>query len=392
MSKQRRSIKNRKNQQVLPAATFCPPPPVSSRSFSQMRQSVVDQQRTAMLERPLDEHFYSNDLFLNLMETASQVLSTDPVDRCPVQDTYDSTQQFDESPLNEESCEEFPFSESELPPVPELYIGDFQPVDFSPLARAEFFQHQVERIQVDRSGAAILKSLHRLLHDDSVFRSDFLNHYQEYIPSSHGPVNALDFFFRRLQDRFSTTDFSFHPDRYRNHNLYKRDVYFRNLVEFDETKINVSNEHISRVRFFFNPSSGGKSTFKRNRSKPELYYDVDDMVRDNYPMFLKVQEYCRELDDYGIMNQFWKSTFHIMFPLLYDKILLFNHPNQIPSPYLRFSNMFCIMPVNINYGDKFFDENFYTLLSYKGFKPEHVVFLDYHEYFNYIRDSVYRYF
>jgi hypothetical protein len=384
----RSSNKNRKST-ILPGSHF-PPPPPASRSFSQMRSDTASALRSQMTTGVLDESFYNGDNhLLELFETASEIMNSEPsVPPELIEDESEDNEQIDEEFLD------FSFDEDSLPPIPDdILFNSFCPdrPDFSITKRRTVYETQVACVYKDPIiRNKMFSHLESLLAKDGPFRRDFLR-LTDFERSSRS-MTPLDFFFWNLEHDHGSDNFSFDRRKFITNNLYQTDVYFRNLVDFDERNVSVNPRLLSRSRFFFCPSSGGKTTFKENRLKKRLFYDVDDMVRDNYPEFQRCLKFCQDLQDFSLMNQFWKSTFHIMYPLLFDKILLFNHPNQIPFPYLTNFNVSVIMPTHLNYGDKYFNENFYTLMSYDFEVYDcKLKFLDYDQYFSYVRDTVFKF-
>jgi hypothetical protein len=174
----------------------------------------------------------------------------------------------------------------------------------------------------------------------------------------------------------------------------KRIEQFRKLKEYDPTDQYIKEilnyqelepEDKKQVFIVYGPSGGGKTTFYKKHKQFLRILEVDDLVKENYDSFLNFQRFVDYLGTghEGIMNLWFKYHLDVYYRLdkLKDTLLLFNHPNQMPNYFRNKFNELIILPKQLNWNMRFFDENYFSLASVLG---KHKVILDYNEYFLYI--------
>ena len=157
--------------------------------------------------------------------------------------------------------------------------------------------------------------------------------------------------------------------------------HIRMILEYQETK--PAKQH--QLFITYGPSGGGKTTFFKKHKKLLRMFEVDELIRQNYESFECFQKYVEHLGagHDGIMNLWFKYHLDRYFRdgKLANQLLLFNHPNQMPNYFRKIFNELIILPKQLNWNVRFFNENYFSLASVLG---KHKVILDYHSYYDYI--------
>lgn len=162
------------------------------------------------------------------------------------------------------------------------------------------------------------------------------------------------------------------------------DLEFRKFINFDDSKMAIHQELLRQVQLVYIPSGGGKSTLTSRY--PKLFYDVDKLVHDNNELFQAAQNYCKKHKKYKefIMSKFFKfCVSKLDFATLSGKILLFNHPNQIPNCFKIRINELILIPTEWRIRTRFFAENLCSLLLVNRYVKK---FCDQDDYFKVIME------
>jgi len=190
-------------------------------------------------------------------------------------------------------------------------------------------------------------------------------------------------------------------------NFLDKDFTISNVIEFltsDEKEVqflrHLNNYEDKKARIRYNeldflivyiPSSGGKSTLFENfekavffrHNKEYQFLDIDEFIKWNHTTFKIVQKQCQLTNDYSLMTKWFKYTLMKKRKDLQKKILLLNHPNQVPNCFRQGFNELVILPFQRNWGLRFFDENYFSLAAIRN---KHKVMLRYDQYLQYILD------
>jgi len=139
--------------------------------------------------------------------------------------------------------------------------------------------------------------------------------------------------------------------------------FYNKFTSFDEKQLVIPMSDVARIKFVYIPSGGGKSTLKRISRFKSHYVDVDELIADRYEEFQMVEYIVSTGHDKWLMNKFFKYLVYISLYKLYDKVVLMNHPNQIPNVFRLGFNELIIIPIHQNWNLRHFNDNFISLLS-----------------------------
>jgi len=154
----------------------------------------------------------------------------------------------------------------------------------------------------------------------------------------------------------------------------------KQILEYDDKQFCVKLSIIQVVKFVYLPSGSGKTTLAS--TSPD-FYDVDQLIREHFDSFKTFRKFIKERKDLHVnMNQWFKYTISkLSRDKIMNRILLMNHPNQVPNAYKIRSNELIIFPTLFNFRTRFFSENLYSLLAVENYVK---VFLDFSKYKKFI--------
>jgi len=202
---------------------------------------------------------------------------------------------------------------------------------------------------------------------------------KEIVPNEPGSPGFL-FKVNELRTKFNLMNFKIDFNVIISMLKNEQDHPLLNIIKYDDTKTKVLIKDFDEMRIVYIPSGGGKTTLVSKY--PGIYYDVDQFIKDNLVSFQDYRSFINPYDDNNLMMLWFKYTFHHTYKNFRNKILLFNHPNQIPNCFRLGYNEMIILPRRFNFGLRFFNENVFSLAAVH-FK--HCVLLDYDDYHNYIK-------
>jgi hypothetical protein len=159
-----------------------------------------------------------------------------------------------------------------------------------------------------------------------------------------------------------------------NHLDHEDRSYLSKILSFDDRYLTPPPKF--KVKIAYIPSGGGKTTMLKYSLNRSRFFDVDDLVLWFYSKFKFILECKSRMTESGcLMSKWFKYHLHDSATKLSGKILLFNHPNQLPNYFRRHEVI--ILPCVPNFGLRYFDENYISLLAVAGKK---VVLTDYDSY------------
>jgi len=220
--------------------------------------------------------------------------------------------------------------------------------------QADFQEHQVQQIHdniirkhnltLDRYQLAVEEMQRKI---SSVTNSDAYNIY-------------IDQFLELYPDYLN-------PESYYKYNdevPYQHHQYIEELFKFKhEHKTYKIPKNKTKFKLVYLTSGGGKTTLSRTNS---LYLDIDHFIARHYDKFKIVESFCIKFKDYQLMSLFFKHSFFYDIDYLQGRIILLNHPNQVPNQFRLGTNEIVLIPQQLNWDIRFFNENYFSLLAIQG--------------------------
>jgi len=174
--------------------------------------------------------------------------------------------------------------------------------------------------------------------------------------------NAKQAYLNELRARYSS------PPSVANYSQFSADQYkyVTKVMNFDDSRSTILFEHVARLRFVYCPSGGGKTTMIRKSRFKKTYVDIDDVIKEHYDRFKLFETLLDQTKDYRYMNQFFKFIFYYNYVKYIDKVVLLNHPNQLPNCFRQDFNELVLIPSQFNWNLRYFNGNLLSLLSVYG--------------------------
>jgi len=182
----------------------------------------------------------------------------------------------------------------------------------------------------------------------------------EYVTKTDAFNIYVDDFLRLYPDYIK-------PETYYKYNdqiPYEYNQYIEQLFKFKQQQHQlILPRKKTKFKIVYITSGGGKTTLsKRNK----IYLDIDAFIARHYEKFKIVEDFCIRYKDYNLMSLFFKHTFFYDVDFLQGKIILANHPNQLPNQFRLGYNEMIIIPSEMQWNVRFFDENYFSLLAVQG--------------------------
>jgi len=193
--------------------------------------------------------------------------------------------------------------------------------------------------------------------------------------------------FLKYADSFKKQDFTISEVVFHcNISLVNQSKVFNRLLTYNDQFMSIPERYLKQFYIVYVPSGGGKTTLFRNNLKTQFetvkgrkleFYDVDDFIKDHYLSFREAHAICQHLGNMNFMQRWFKYTIYSNVKKFKNKILLFNHPNQFPNCFRQQFNEMILIPRQMNWNVRFFNENVFTLISVLD---KHKVFCHYDDY------------
>jgi len=140
--------------------------------------------------------------------------------------------------------------------------------------------------------------------------------------------------------------------------------YINELFDFEQKQYQLKiPKRKLRFKIVYLTSGGGKTTLSKQH---KLYLDIDTFIARHYNKFKIVERFCEAYKNYSLMSLFFKHTFYKDIDFLQGKIILCNHPNQVPNQFRLGYNELILVPENLNWDIRWFNENYFSLLATQG--------------------------
>jgi len=138
----------------------------------------------------------------------------------------------------------------------------------------------------------------------------------------------------------------------------------KNVNAFNDKEAQVTERELASIKIAYIPSGGGKTTLKKRY--PTKYYDVDQLIEAHYDSWNSMHRLCPP----SLLSSF-RSRWYRYHLLLHkkdfgEKILLLNHPGQVPNKWRKKRNEVILLPRTPNFGLRWFDHNTIALLGIIG--------------------------
>jgi hypothetical protein len=235
----------------------------------------------------------------------------------------------------------------------ELLVNLFKEIDLQP------------KLQTNQEKFSIINIINNKLNQQSK-NDDYNNAVIEmqnrlkYITNSDIYNNYVHDFLRNYPDFIKPKSF------FENHEEvpYNNNNYINQLFQFHDNykELRVPRSK-TKFKIVYLTSGGGKTHLSK---KHHLYLDIDAFIARHYNKFKLVENFCAKYKDYSLMSLFFKHTFFNDIDFLQGKILLCNHPNQLPNQFRLGYNEMVLIPQQLNWDIRWFNENYFSLLAIQG--------------------------